>query len=57
MVLKFEFEKETKNKVRLKEISDEPIIEALYINKSALPALDYKKGDILSVTLSKEERK
>lgn len=54
--IKFEFEKETKNSVRFKEISKTPVIRALYVKKSALPALDYKEGGGLTVTISKEEK-
>lgn len=44
MKINFEFEKETKNTIRFKEVSEESIIGTLYIKKSALK--EYKQESI-----------
>lgn len=55
MQLTFAFEKETKNTVRFKEIAEEtPVIGTIYIQKSALKAMDYSKENI-KVEITKED--
>ena len=55
MLLTFEFEKETKNTVRFKEIAEEtPVIGTIYIQKSALKAMNYSKENI-KVEMTKED--
>lgn len=36
MKLTFQFEKETKNTVRYKEVGDNPVVGTLYVQKSAI---------------------
>lgn len=53
MILRFEKEKETKNTIRFKEISDEQAIGVLYVQKYALEALGYEPGDMLEMSLKR----
>lgn len=52
----FEFEKDTKNTIRFKEVLngplDAPSIGTLYVPKQSLKAIGYKEGQQLVVTLS-----
>ena len=56
MEIKFEFEKDTKNCIRFKEVLDGPldvpVIGTLYVQKNALKTLEYKDGYKLVATLS-----
>ena len=56
LTTKFTQEYETKNKIRFHEASDNKIIETLYITKAALKELGYKDSDVITVTISKEEK-
>jgi hypothetical protein len=54
----FEFEKDTKNTIRFKEVLngplDAPTIGTLYVPKQTLKQIDYKEGDKLIVDLRAE---
>lgn len=56
MTVTFEFEKDTKNTIRFKEVLEGPLdvaqIGTLYVPKGTLKALGYKEGGKLEVTLS-----
>ena len=54
----FEFEKETKNTIRFKEVLDGPLdapnIGTLYVPKQTLKQIGYKEGNRLNVDISIE---
>ena len=56
MTVTFEFEKDTKNTIRFKEVLNGPLdvakIGTVYVPKSTLAALGYQEGQKLEVTLS-----
>ena len=56
MEIKFEFEKDTKNCIRFKEVLDGPldvpVIGTLYVQKNALKVIEYTEGNRLSITLA-----
>jgi hypothetical protein len=56
MTVTFEFEKDTKNTIRFKEVLNGPLdvakIGTVYVPKSTLAALGYKEGQKLEVTLN-----
>ncbi len=56
MKVQFEFEKDTKNTIRFKEVLDGPLavahIGTLYVPKSTLATLGYKEGQKLEVALA-----
>ena len=47
----FEFEKETKNAVRFREVGDVPLIGPLYVQKHALAALGDVKAKGIKITI------
>lgn len=49
VVATFKFERETKNKVRFEEVSEEPVIDKLYVSKKAVAELGDPKE--LTVTI------
>lgn len=55
MKVTFEFEKDTKNTVRFKEVLNGPLdvanIGTLYVPKMTLKAIGYQEGQKLEVTL------
>ena len=55
MKVTFEFEKDTKNTIRFKEVLNGPLdvanIGTLYVPKMTLKALGYQEGQKLEVTL------
>lgn len=55
MKVTFEFEKDTKNTIRFKEVLNGPLdvanIGTLYIPKMTLKAIGYQEGQKLEVTL------
>lgn len=57
MNVTFEFEKDTKNTIRFKEVVGDddlqvPAIGTLYVPKTTLREIGYKQGDKLVVSLS-----
>jgi len=58
MRVSFEFEKETKNTIRFKEVLDGPLdvpnIGTLYVPKQTLKQIGYKEGSKLIVELKSE---
>mgnify|MGYP003411044826 CR=1 FL=1 len=50
--LEFEFERETKNTIRFAEVSDEPVIGTLYIQKDAIDGIGWNEGESLFVEIS-----
>lgn len=56
MKVQFEFERDTKNTIRFKEVVngplDTPRIGTLYISKSSLKELGYTEGAKLEVSIS-----
>ena len=56
MKVTFEFEKDTKNTIRFKEVLNGPLdvanIGTLYIPKMTLKAIGYQEGKKLEVTLN-----
>ncbi|MCK9327603.1 MAG: hypothetical protein M0P69_19065 [Bacteroidales bacterium] len=56
MKVTFEFEKDTRNTIRFKEVLDGPLdvanISTLYVQKSTLKQLGYAEGQKLEVTLN-----
>ena len=58
MRVNFEFEKETKNTIRFKEVLDGPLdvpnIGTLYVPKQTLKQIGYKEGNKLIVELKTE---
>ena len=58
MRVSFEFEKETKNTIRFKEVLDGPLdapsIGTLYVPKQTLKQIGYKEGNKLIVELKSE---
>ena len=58
MRVSFEFEKETKNTIRFKEVLDRPLdvpnIGTLYVPKQTLKQIGYKEGSKLIVELKSE---
>lgn len=53
MKVTFEFEKDTKNTIRFKEVLNGPLanIGTLYVPKMTLKAIGYQEGQKLEVTL------
>lgn len=55
MKVTFEFEKDTKNTIRFKEVLEGPLdvanIGTLYVPKMTLKAIGYQEGQKLEVTL------
>ncbi len=55
MTVTFEFEKDTKNTIRFKEVLNGPLdvanIGTLYVPKMTLKAIGYQEGQKLEVTL------
>ena len=56
MKVTFEFEKDTKNTIRFKEVLNGPLdvanIGTLYVPKMTLKAIGYQEGQKLEVTIS-----
>ena len=56
MKVTFEFEKDTKNTIRFKEVLNGPLdvanIGTLYVPKMTLKAIGYQEGQKLEVTLN-----
>lgn len=56
MNVAFEFEKDTKNTIRFKEVLDGPLavakIGTIYVPKSTLATFNYKEDQKLEVTLN-----
>ena len=56
MKVTFEFEKDTKNTIRFKEVLNGPLdvanIGTLYVPKMTLKAIGYQEGQKLEVTLA-----
>ena len=56
MKVTFEFEKDTKNTIRFKEVLEGPLdvanIGTLYVPKMTLKAIGYQEGQKLEVTLN-----
>lgn len=59
MKVTFEFEKDTKNTIRFKEVLNGPLdvanIGTLYVPKMTLKAIGYQEGQKLEVTLDTTE--
>ena len=55
MKVTFTAEKETKNTVRFKEVSDTPVIGLVYIPKKTLQEIGYKDGDCIVMEITVEK--
>ena len=55
MDISFEYEKDTKNTIKFKELSDSPVIQSIYIQKSYLKERGYEKSKKISIKIIIED--